>query len=69
MKNGNFWRGVNWFFTNLNEDGLIYAEFQNEKPSKLHYESIMLHTLSCRLSSELDRSRARLQKFLLMNNF
>ena len=34
-----FWRGVNWFFTNLNEDGLIYAEFQNEKPSKLHYES------------------------------
>ena len=34
-----FWRGVNWFITNLNEDGLIYAEFQNEKPSKLHYES------------------------------
>ena len=34
-----FWRGVNWFFTNLNEDGLIYAEFLNEKPSKLHYES------------------------------
>ncbi len=34
-----FWKGVNWFFTNLNEDGLIYAEFQNEKPSKLHYES------------------------------
>ena len=34
-----FWRGVNWFFTNLNEDGLIYAEFFNEKPSKLHYES------------------------------
>ena len=34
-----FWKGVNWFITNLNEDGLIYAEFQNEKPSKLHYES------------------------------
>ena len=34
-----FWKGVNWFFTNLNEDGLIYAEFQNEKPSKLHNES------------------------------
>jgi hypothetical protein len=34
-----FWKGVNWFFTNLNKDGLIYAEFQNEKPSKLHYES------------------------------
>ena len=34
-----FWRGVNWFFTNLNEDGLIYAEFINEKPTKLHYES------------------------------
>ena len=35
----NFWKGVNWFFTNLNEDGLIYAEFQNEKPSKLYNES------------------------------
>jgi len=34
-----FWKGVNWFFANLNKDGLIYAEFQNEKPSKLHYES------------------------------
>ena len=34
-----FWRGVNWFFANLNKDGLIYAEFQNEKSSKLHYES------------------------------
>jgi hypothetical protein len=34
-----FWKGVNWFFTNLNKDGLIYAEFKNEKPSKLHHES------------------------------
>ena len=34
-----FWKGVNWFFANLNKNGLIYAEFQNEKPSKLHYES------------------------------
>jgi len=34
-----FWKGVNWFFDNLNKDGLIYAEFQDEEPSKLHFES------------------------------
>jgi len=34
-----FWKGVSWFFDNINDDGLIFAEFQNGKPSKKHFES------------------------------
>ena len=34
-----FWLGVQWFFDNINDEGLIYAEFQKGKPSKTHFES------------------------------
>ena len=34
-----FWKGVKWFFDNINDDGLIFAEFQNGKPSKEYFES------------------------------
>ena len=34
-----FWLGVQWFFDNINDEGLIYAEFQKGKPSKKHFES------------------------------
>ena len=34
-----FWKGVNWFFDNINDEGLIFSEFQNSKPSKNYYES------------------------------
>mgnify|MGYP000013064522 FL=1 len=32
-------KGVEWFFKNLNDDGLIYSEYQNCKPSKFYFES------------------------------
>ena len=28
-----FCKGVNWFFDNINDDGLIFSEFKNGKPS------------------------------------
>lgn len=34
-----FWLGVKWFFDNINDEGLIYAEFQKGKPSKEYFES------------------------------
>lgn len=34
-----FIRGVNWFFDNLNSDGLIPSEFKNDEITKDYYES------------------------------
>ena len=34
-----FDKGVNWFFNELNDDGLIFAEYKNSKASKPYYES------------------------------
>jgi len=40
-----FWKGVNWFFDNINDEGLIFSEFQNSKPSKNYMKVIMRHIL------------------------
>jgi|TARA_B110000977_G_scaffold180450_1_gene240100 hypothetical protein len=34
-----FDRGVEWFFSNLNSEGLIYSEFSKQKPTQLNYQS------------------------------
>ena len=54
-----FWKGVNWFFDNINDEGLIFSEFQNRKPSKNYYEShhapyIIIPLLQARL---IDKSQ------------
>ena len=54
-----FWKGVNWFFDNINDEGLIFSEFQNSKPSKNYYEShhapyIIIPLLQARL---IDKSQ------------
>ena len=34
-----FDKGVDWFFSNLNSQGLIYSEFNNQQPTQLNYQS------------------------------
>ena len=34
-----FDKGVDWFFSNLNSQGLIYSEFNNQQPTLLNYQS------------------------------
>jgi len=61
-----FEKGIDWFFSNLNSQGLIYSEFNNQKPTQLNYQSHHAPYIALPLLQRylIDKNPANLNKCL-----